>query len=144
MAPAYNRLGAVIQSPDCWDGKNMDSANHRTHVSYGDYGTWGYYKCPSTHPFVIPQFTMGVWFMVDANLGTWHLSSDEMIPGAVPGTTFHADWFGAWDNGVEAQWMDNCINRLLNCSGGDFGNGRQMKQGAYTSYIASPRLVPTP
>ena len=78
---SYNRIGALIQAPACWDGKNLDSPNHRSHVSYASYGNWGYKRCPSTHPFVIPTFTMGAWYTVDENLGTWHLSSDEMMPG---------------------------------------------------------------
>ena len=141
----YNRLGAIIQAPDCWDGTNLDSANHRSHVAYGIYDpNTGQAHCPVTHPKHIPSFTMGVWFTVDVNIGTWHLSSDEMVAGSVPGSTFHADWFGAWDNGTEAMWMDNCINKLLNCSGSDFGNGQQMIQSASANFTASPRLVPVP
>ena len=139
----YNRLGAVVMAPSCWDGKNLDSANHRDHVAYGGYGGWGYFKCPPTHPFVIPSFQLGAWFRVDQNLGTWHFSSDEMHPDLPPGSTFHADWFGAWDNQVEAMWMDNCINKLLNCSGGDLGNGRHI-WGMWGTWEAVPRLVPVP
>ena len=40
--PAGAQLGAIIEAPNCWDGKNLDSANHRDHVAYGSYGTWGY------------------------------------------------------------------------------------------------------
>ena len=144
----YNRIGAIINMPDCWDGKNLDSPNHRDHMSFtikvhlpdwsGDKG-----QCPVTHPYLVPTFTMGVWFTVDANLGTWHLSSDEMHPDLPVGSTFHADWFGAWDNQVEAMWMDNCINKLLNCSGGDLGNGRQIKDG-WVRGTPAPRLVPVP
>ncbi len=139
---SYNRLGAVINAPSCWDGKNLDSPDHRSHVAYAGYGTWGYLKCPTTHPFVIPTFTMGVWYTVDANLGTWRLSSDEMMPNLAPGSTFHADWFGAWDNGVQDMWVDNCINKKLSCSGGDLGNGKQMKMFNSFTWNASPRLVP--
>ena len=155
--PAGAQLGAVIEAPGCWDGKNLDSADHRSHVSYASYGTWGYKKCPSTHPYVIPSFTMGAWYTVDQSLDrsgtwtagktlTWSLSSNSMagMPQQRPGTTFHADWFGAWDNTVMSMWMDNCIDKLLNCSGGDLGNGKQMKQFAGFSWTASPRLVPAP
>src|SRR3954449_10803207 len=57
--PAGAQVGAVIEAPGCWDGKNLDSANHRDHVAYGTYGTWGYKKCDSAHPYVIPTFTLG-------------------------------------------------------------------------------------
>ena len=143
---SYNQLGAVVNAPSCWDGRNLDSANHRSHVAYPGYGNWGYQRCPADHPFVIPTFTMGVWYTVDANLGKWHLSSDEMVPGAAPGSTFHADWFGAWDNVIETMWLNHCTNKLLNCSGGDLGNGMQIKNawGGIPSWHANPRLVPVP
>jgi hypothetical protein len=155
--PAGAQLGAVIKAPDCWDGKNLDSADHRSHVSYGSYGDWGYYKCPSTHPYVIPAFTLGAWYTVDDTLDrsgtweagktvTWSLSSDTMagMTPSRPGSTFHADWFGAWDNTVMSMWTDNCINKMLNCSGGNLGNGKQMRQYAGFTWLASPRLVPVP
>ncbi len=155
--PMGNRLGAVISAPDCWDGRNLDSPDHRSHVAYAGYGDWGYLKCPSTHPYVIPTFTMGVWYTTDARLNrsgtfnpavpTWHLSSDEMpgTPMKRPGSTFHADWFGAWDDTVLAMWSDNCISKLLNCSGGDLGNGKQMKMYAgYLGGIAARGTAPRP
>jgi hypothetical protein len=142
--PVGSRLGAVINAPKCWDGKNLDSANHRSHVSYASYGSWGYEKCPSTHPYVIPTFTMGAWFTVDANLKKWYLSSDHMLPGAAPGSTFHADFFMAWDPTVKKIWHDHCIDKLLNCSDGVLGNGQAIKQVWPKSFTASPRLVAVP
>ncbi|MDR6788471.1 hypothetical protein J2Y58_001829 [Sphingomonas sp. BE138] len=151
-----NQLGAVISAPNCWDGKNLDSADHRAHVAYTSYGDWGYPRCPDTHPYVIPTFTMGVWYTVDADLdtsgswdrstSTWHLASDEMpgMPMMRPGSTFHADWFGAWDDTVMRMWTDHCINKLLNCSGGDLGNGKQLKMFAGFSWTAKPHVVPVP
>jgi hypothetical protein len=122
-----NKVGAVIEAPSCWNGKNLDSPNHRDHVAYPSYGTWGYKKCPATHPYVMPAFTLGAWYPVASGM---HLSSDAMVPNAAPGTTFHADYFEAWDPTVKAMWTDNCINRMLNCSGGDLGNGKQLKGAA--------------
>ena len=40
----------------CWDGKNVDSPNHRDHVSYAINASFGNFGtgCPSTHPVTIP------------------------------------------------------------------------------------------
>ena len=154
--PVGNRLGAVISGPDCWDGRNLNSADHRGHVAYGGYNQDGRYKCPATHPYILPTFTLGAWYTVDENLDmsgdwdgskpTWSLSSDSM-PGMArkrPGSTFHADWLGAWDDATMKMWMDNCINKLLNCSGGDLGNGKQLKMHPGFSWSATPRLVDIP
>ena len=68
------------------------AANHRDHVGYPSYGSWGYQKCDSAHPYVIPTFTLGAWYPVASGM---HFSSDAMVPNAVPGATFHADYFEA-------------------------------------------------
>jgi hypothetical protein len=137
----FNRVGIVGTAPDCWDGRSLDSPNHRDHMAYGSYGGWGYLKCPASHPYVIPNFTMQTWYTVDDNLRNWRLSSDEM-GGQPAGSTYHADFFMAWDPSVHRMFHDNCINKLLSCSGGDLGNGKQLI-GAAASAPANPRLVPT-
>jgi len=154
--PNGNKLGIVIASPPCWDGKNLDSPNHRSHMAYVQNTGLGYWACPQTHPYAIPQFTLGAWYTVDDDLDrsgtwdgsrpTWHLSSDNMpgMPVMKPGTTLHADWFGAWDDTILKTWHDNCINKMLNCTGGDLGNGMQMKMFAAFSWTASPRIVAPP
>ncbi|MFN3620000.1 MAG: DUF1996 domain-containing protein [Sphingorhabdus sp.] len=140
-----NRIGIRINAPDCWDGKNLDSPDHRSHVSFGSYGSWGYYKCPTSHPYVIPMFTMAAWF-TQASGETYSLVSDGMdtSPGHKRGDTFHADFFMAWDPIVHDAWEKNCIDKLLNCSAGDLGNGKQIKQSWPHSWTANPRLVDPP
>ena len=41
------RLSVVF--PDCWDGENVDSPDHRAHVAYSDRA-----GCPDSHPVPIP------------------------------------------------------------------------------------------
>jgi len=145
--PTGNRLGASIGAPNCWDGKRLDSPNHRDHVGHAGYGSWGYLRCDSRHPYIIPGFTMIAWFSVGPEgAKDWYLSSDEMPGmGRMPaGSTFHADWFGAWDDDVMSVWIEHCINKLLSCSGGDLGNGRQLKQTGTFSWTTPRRLVAIP
>lgn len=137
--PVGAMLGARLSAPSCWNGHDLDSADHRSHMAFPSYGNWGYEKCPSTHPYVIPTFTLGAFYKVDGSLdrsgdmsptaNTWYLASDRMagMPWQTPGTTLHADWFGAWEDSVVKLWTDHCVNLLLNCSGGDLGNGLQIK-----------------
>ena len=150
--PAGNQVGAVINAPECWDGKNLDSPDHRSHVAYASYGTWGYLKCPSSHPYNIPTFTLGAWYTVASgdNGSLWELSSDMMAPGQPKGHTFHADFFMAWDPTVHNIWWQNCVNKLLNCSGGQLGNGQNLVGAAQPTYNGvkswrhPQRLVPVP
>lgn len=159
--PVGSQLGFIISAPECWDGKNLDSADHRSHVAYSKYIGQSYAQCPATHPYVIPTFTMGSWFTTDDTLdrsgvwdgthNSWHLSSDEAdamwgmtMPIRKPGSSIHADWFGAWDDPVLAMWHGNCIDKLLNCDSGDLGNGKQLRMFSGFKWAANPRLVPVP
>jgi len=52
-------IRSVTTFPTCWDGKNLDSPDHKSHVTYAtgsgpnDVGPTG--SCPASHPVVIPQ-----------------------------------------------------------------------------------------
>jgi hypothetical protein len=74
---------------------------------------------------VIPEFKLGAWFRVP--IGGLKLSCDMMIPDKPSGTCWHADYWEAWNPTVKLMWTQGCIDRLLNCSGGDLGNGLQLK-----------------
>ena len=132
---------ANLIAPPCWDGKNLDSPDHRTHIAFQEpvLGA-GYEKCPSTHPYLIPQTENKVMWTVTADMiGTRSdgskysrikLASDHMKVGAKPGETMHADYIEQWVAAVKKMWHDNCIEKGLDCSGGDLGNGLQL-YGAY-------------
>ena len=67
-------------------------------------------------------------YTVDSNFraGKWHLSSDEMVPGAPAGTTMHMDYWEAWSP-LKAVWEKNCINGHLTCASGDLGDTTEIK-----------------
>lgn len=114
--------------PICWDGKNLDSPDHRSHIAQlrGDVVP---VRCPDDHPYVLPSLQMRLHYTTDANFvaGKWHLSSDEMAPNMPAGGTFHMDYFEAWSPTVKDAWFRNCIDKHLTCANGDLGNGLQMK-----------------
>jgi hypothetical protein len=84
--------------------------------------------CPADHPYAIDNVEVQIAFTTDANFiaGKWHLSSDEMMAGTVPGSTWHMDYWEAWSPTVKATWHTNCINLKLSCANGDLGNGTQI------------------
>ena len=130
--PLGSELRAKIDFPTCWDGQNIDVADHRSHVVMGTapYNTpAGFRPCPVDHPYVIPTITMQAFYTVDANFiaGKWHLSSDEMVPGAAAGTTLHGDYWEAWSPIVKNIWETYCINAHKSCSNGGLGNGQKIK-----------------
>lgn len=49
-------IRTTITFPTCWDGVNVDSPNHKTHVAYPESGTFeSTGPCPASHPVRLPQ-----------------------------------------------------------------------------------------
>jgi len=132
-----SKLEMSIQSLKCWNGA-LDSADHRSHFSpmVSNASTGWVKKCPSTHPYLVPQFTISSFYTIGSgdDVGLWSLSSDAMFPNLPKGSTVHFDYFEAWDVLVKDMWVDNCIGKKLNCSGGDLGNGKQLKGASQPKY----------
>ena len=121
------RLTAWVRFPYCWDGRNLDSADHRSHMAYGTNNTWG--PCPTSHPIHLPELTEFAHFQNPSGSGQWYLSSDRMNPSnpAPNGSTFHADWFGAWDNTIQDRWVTNCLHGVRSASNGNLCDGQQLR-----------------
>jgi hypothetical protein len=99
-----------IQFPQCWDGVNLDSPDHKSHMAYASNG------CPSTHPVPLAEISLNLSYTVieagtDSN---WKLSSDNYVGQG--GYSMHADWFNGWKDDVMKTWVANCINRKASSS----------------------------
>ena len=125
-------LVSRIHAPSCWDGKRLDSANHRDHVAYPTFTNpaTGRKICdPETHPYVIPEFTLLInrYIREGDDPAKWRLDSD---PAGVPGgTTYHADFFMAHDPDLRFIWNispDGCLGGFLNCSSGTVSKTQQL------------------
>ena len=56
----------------CWDGKNLDSPDHKSHVSYTSSGTFeSGGACPTTHPVKIPQVMYEVMWETQKFASDW-------------------------------------------------------------------------
>ena len=109
----------VIAFPQCWDGVNLDSWDHKSHMAYADNG------CPASHPVALPQISFNVYWTVPAGGNwSWRLSSD-MYNGPA-GYSGHGDWWNGWDVGVMQTWIDNCVHAGLDCSVDLLGNGMKL------------------
>jgi hypothetical protein len=156
--PVGARLMIVAAAPNCWDGQNLDVADHRSHMAMSNgamYPGQFFRACPTDHPYVIDNVEVQIAFTIDANFvaGKWHLSSDEMVAGTVPGSTWHMDYWEAWSPTVKGTWHQTCINQKLSCAGGDLGNGTYMigagiPNGGWTKHqlvsLSSLGITPTP
>jgi hypothetical protein len=122
--PAGAWLRVFVAFPQCWDGKNLDTADHRSHIVMPPTSV-----CPGTHPYRIPEIAVSAFFTVDANFfaGKWRLASDEMMPGMPAGSTLHMDYWEAWSPLIKSLWQTQCIDGHLTCSTGNVGDWRQIK-----------------
>jgi hypothetical protein len=99
----------VVEHPSCWDGKNLDSPNHKDHMAYKN-GT----SCPATHPVIIPVISLNMNFKVAFNgqMAKWRLSSDNYAwNGSNAGYSGHSDWVNGWDEPTMAGIVRNCLNQ---------------------------------
>lgn len=142
--PAGAMFGMVLVGPNCWNGKDLDSPDHRSHMAYTSYGDTGQSRCPATHPYLVPFFETASWYRSDGTVAQWKLSSDIQM-GTEGGVTAHADWWGAWEDSIKDRWSKNCIDEGRSCSGGDLGDGFMLANTAkYAPYTGKTVLADAP
>ena len=83
-----NFLHMTVNFPDCWDGRRLDSADHRSHMAYA-VGR----KCPATHPVGVPMMRMMILYnpvRAGARVSSGRFSE-------------HGDFINAWDQNALAE-----------------------------------------
>jgi len=91
-----------VRFPSCWDGKSLDSADHKSHMAYSMRGV-----CPSTHPVPVPAIELIYRY---PSRGGPDLSLSSMGQFSA-----HADFFNAWNPGQLKRLVDGCLNALVHC-----------------------------
>ena len=100
----------VVSFPQCWDGKNLDSPNHKDHMANPNGQTAN--KCPASHPVAIPKISLNMWFTITRTnqAANWRLASDNYAKSSPGGYSGHADWVNGWDEATMAGIVRNCLN----------------------------------
>jgi len=129
-----DRVRMDLFFPSCWDGVNLDSTDHRSHMAYpvNDGGPEGT-RCPASHPVpvvrvsyhyafgVLPEYT----HPVERSSKGWRLAADmyEVTDQQAGGLSLHGDWFNAWHPTIMEAILSNCIQSELDCHDGNLANG---------------------
>jgi len=95
--PTGSRAVLVIRFPDCWNGKDLDSVDHRGHMAYRVRG-----RCPSGYPVRVPRLSLNVHYQLSDVTGLTRAS------GSIYSS--HADFFNAWNQATLARLVRTNLN----------------------------------
>jgi hypothetical protein len=97
-----SHLTAHIKFPSCWDGLQLDSTDHKSHMAFVSRG-----GCPANYNHPVPEVGLVVhWSVEDGSTAT--LSSGL-------GYSMHADFFNGWSPTTLANLVRKCINPMKRC-----------------------------
>ncbi|MFR9721781.1 DUF1996 domain-containing protein [Streptomyces sp. MS19] len=108
-----SQLNVRFQAPSCWDGRHLDSPDHKAHMAYPVPVANNHDVCPASHPVAVPMIEFKMAFPVSGDTSRVRLASGE-------GYSFHYDVFNAWDEPVLARLVQHCINGGLQCDARGF------------------------
>lgn len=112
-ANCQDGVRAEIIFPSCWDGKNLDSDDHKSHLKFPTLIQDGI--CPDTHPVYLPiLFYETIW-----NTQAFKTYPGQFVfsNGDPTGYGYHADFIAAWDDGVQELVKENTQCTGLGTSG---------------------------
>ncbi|HST26659.1 MAG TPA: DUF1996 domain-containing protein [Gaiellaceae bacterium] len=94
-----------VNFPSCWDGKNLDSADHKSHMAYPTGRA-----CPADHPVAVPAISLIYRYPISGD-HDFALSSGGVYSA-------HADFFNAWNENALTHLVNFCLNGLRHCGRG--------------------------
>ncbi|MFJ4845546.1 MULTISPECIES: DUF1996 domain-containing protein [unclassified Streptomyces] len=118
LCPSGSDVVRTFRFQSCWDGRNVDSANHRTHVAFADPAG----NCPQGFE-AIPQLVQRIVYDVDApSLADGGRSVPLFAVDSFPENlhkpiTDHGDFINIFDEKLMQEAAD-CINEGRTCGVG--------------------------
>ncbi|WP_369215788.1 DUF1996 domain-containing protein [Streptomyces flavofungini] len=108
ICPEGSKVVRTFNFQSCWDGRNTDSANHRTHVAFADRRTGA---CPQGFR-AIPQLVQRIVYDVPPGPGFAVDSFPEQLHKPV---TDHGDFINVFDERLMRR-VAKCVNSGQRCT----------------------------
>jgi hypothetical protein len=104
--PASATTRLVLEYPDCWNGNDVRSDDHFSHVTQSVNG-----RCPQSHPVMLPQLVTEFRYdMHDAPRNVTPTLSSGSLAGV------HGDMILSWNQAMLKVDIDACIVRQVTCA----------------------------
>lgn len=129
ICPPGSRLELLLDFPDCWNGRDLDSVDHQSHMAYSAGG-----KCPAAHPVAVPQLQFKFRYVTPGAPG--------MRLASGPAYTAHGDFFNAWEPAALNNRI-NCLKHGVKCGPEGFAGDAAppLPARAYLSIVARPAAM---
>ncbi|KAH7098330.1 hypothetical protein BKA62DRAFT_811338 [Auriculariales sp. MPI-PUGE-AT-0066] len=112
---------ARLHLPNCWDGQNVDSADHKSHVAFMSLMDNG--ECPSTHPVSLMSLFYEQTWDINSYNSRWNPAVDKWpflySMGDPTGYGYHGDFLNGWDVTVLQNAITGCDNNTPGTTAGD-------------------------
>ncbi|KAI0414341.1 WSC domain-containing protein [Xylaria grammica] len=87
-----NIIRAQVTFPPCWDGINLDSDDHKSHMAFPAIGEFHGGVCPKSHPIAVIQ----LFFEFNFDTAKYTDRNFVFAQGDKTGYGFHGDFINGW------------------------------------------------
>lgn len=104
-----NGLRAQVFFPACWDGENLDSPDHKSHVAY-PIDNYNSGRCPSSHPVPLVSIFYEVLWDTGKFADKWYGNEQPFVwsNGDPTGYGYHGDFVNGWEIPLLQEAINTC------------------------------------